>query len=161
NRLTSTTGGATTNSQWDINAPLPELATEQDTSGNLLRRYLYGTAITPLSLTTPTGTSYYHYDTLGSVTNLTSNTGTTQWTYTYEPFGAFRNQPTKNDPNAPVNPVQFTGQYNDAATNLYNLRARQYDAATGRLLSSDPAEPPLTSPATATYVYAGDQPTVM
>src|SRR5439155_23423219 len=85
NRLTSTTAGATTNYQWDTNAPLPELASERDSNGNLIRRYVYGSAITPLSLTTPANTYYYHYDQLGSVTNLTNSTGATQWTYSYEP----------------------------------------------------------------------------
>ena len=38
-------------------------------------------------MTTGGAAYYYHYDNLGSVANLTSATGTTQWTETYEPFG--------------------------------------------------------------------------
>jgi RHS repeat-associated protein len=98
---------------------------------------------------------YYQYDLLGSVTNLTSETGTTEWTYGYEPFGATRTQ-TKNDPNAPVNPMTFAGEYTDS-TGLYDLRARQYDATTGRFLQIDP----LPSSDAAAYVYVADKPTVM
>jgi RHS repeat-associated protein len=159
NRLTTTTGSTVTNSQWDTNHALPQLATERDGSGTLLRRYVYGGA-GPVSMTTPADTFYYHYDQLASVANLTDSTGDPHWTYSYEPFGAIKTA-TQDDPTTPANPIQFTGQYNDPDSGLYNLRARQYDTATGRLLSRDPAEEPRTAPHTASYVYAGDRPTVM
>ena len=44
--------------------------------------------------------------------------------------------------------------------NLYNLRARQYDTATGRFLARDPASHPLTDGTRTPYAYASDQPTV-
>ncbi|WP_371948004.1 RHS repeat-associated core domain-containing protein [Actinomadura monticuli] len=39
----------------------------------------------------------------------------------------------------------------------YNLRARQYDPATGRFVSRDP----LNRPYTSSYAYAADSPTVL
>jgi RHS repeat-associated protein len=33
----------------------------------------------------------------------------------------------------------FTGQFLDSATELYDLRARQYDTSTGQFLTEDPS----------------------
>jgi hypothetical protein len=49
---------------------------------------------------------------LGSVVNLASSTGTTEWTSSYEPTGAIHSQ-TSNDTNAPLNPLKFIAEYND------------------------------------------------
>jgi RHS repeat-associated protein len=81
---------------------------------------------------------YYHYDPLGSVADLTSSTGATEWTESYEPYGAVHSE-TQNDPNAPTSPIKFAAEYLDP-TGLYYLRARQYDLNTGRFLSTDPLD---------------------
>ncbi len=128
-RLSVTSAGETTTELWDPNADLPQLALEQNASGGLLRRYLYGADL--ISMTTPNDTYCDHHDALGSVTNITSSTGATEWTDSYEPFGAVLTE-TQNDPTAPANPIKFTGQYLDPTTSLYHLRARQYDPASGR-----------------------------
>jgi RHS repeat-associated protein len=92
-------------------------------------------------------THYYHYDRIGSVTGITSGTGPTEWTYPSEPFGAAW-LTTKVDPNAPVNPLRFPGQYEDPPSKLVSLRARQYDTTTGRFLGT--AIPNPQDPATRT-----------
>jgi RHS repeat-associated protein len=161
-RLTASAGGSTTKYLWDSNSPtgeLPQLALERDGAGNLLRRYLYGQDPGPLSLATPTGTFYDHYDSFGSVTKLTSAGGAPEWTYAYEPFGPLRSS-SKDDPAAPANPMQFAGQYLDPNTALYNMRARQYDPAVARFLSTDPLSPDHDDPYSSAYAYASDQPTV-
>jgi RHS repeat-associated protein len=157
NRLSASTSASTINSLWDINQPLPQLALERDGAGNPLRRYTYGAS--RISMSSGGNGFYYHYDALGSVANLTSANGTSEWTYSYEPFGVARTA-TKNDPNAPTNPMQFTGEYIDA-NGLYNLRARQYDTMTGRFTAPDPAPNRSGVSATSSYVYANDRPTVM
>jgi RHS repeat-associated protein len=53
--------------------------------------------------------------------------------------------------------LAFGGQLLDVVTGLYDLRARMYDPTTGRFLQQDPARADLDN---ATYVYAGDRPTV-
>ncbi|GAA1858059.1 polymorphic toxin-type HINT domain-containing protein [Myceligenerans crystallogenes] len=60
----------------------------------------------------------------------------------------------------PVNPMRFTGAYQDSSTGEgnYFMRARNYDPGTGRFSSVDPlgAQPPGSSP----YVYAANNPLV-
>lgn len=81
----------------------------------------------------------------------------TQWSFAYEPYGLTRSA-TKNDPLAPDNPLRFAGEYQDS-TGLYHLRARQYDPASGRFLSTDPPARSRAVPAVSSYVYADDRPT--
>lgn len=157
-RLKATQGSSITNYLWDESADLPQLALERDGSNNLLRRYLNGPD--PLSMTTGGATYYYHHDGLGSIANVTSATGAAQWTYGYEPFGTTRTE-TKNASKAPTNLLRFTGQLYDTATSLYDLRARQYDPASGRFLSLDPLAQGLARAPTSHYVYASDRPTVL
>jgi RHS repeat-associated protein len=145
-----------TNYLWDTNNDLSQLALERDGSGSLVRRYTYGAQ--RISMRSGGTDFYYHYDTLGSVSNLTSASGASEWTYSYEPYGTTRTT-TQNDPGAPANPMQFTGEYIDPS-GLYNLRAREYDSATGRFLERDPVSPPGEAPSTSGYVYASDRPTV-
>lgn len=99
---------------------------------------------------------YFHFDGLGSVSNLTSSTGATQWTYEYHPFGAARTT-TQNASKAPANLIQFAAQYLDP-TGLYHMRARQYDPSTGRFTANDPAVPLPIDPFVSSYVYAKDNP---
>jgi RHS repeat-associated protein len=146
-----------TNYLWDPNGFLPLLVRESDGKDVLLRRYVYGADL--ISMATGAGPFYYHHDGLGSVANLTSAAGTPQWTYTYEPFGSLRSE-VKNDPTAPTNLMRFTGELIDTPTMLYHLRARQFDPATGRFLSLDPAAPTPFAPYVSPYAYVNDRPTV-
>jgi RHS repeat-associated protein len=124
----------------------------------LLRRYIYG--LGRISMTSGGSDFFYHYDTLGSVSNVTSAASATEWTYAYEPYGAPRTT-TQNDPLAPANPQQFTGEYLDDASATYYLRARDYDTTTGRFLGLDPLERTIGDPAVSGYVYADDLPTAL
>lgn len=107
-RLQAANGGSVVNYVWDVNNSLPELALERDGSGGALRNYLRGTKMT--SMDAGGSTSYFHYDGLGSVTNVTSTTGASQWKYSYEPFGSVRSE-TQDDPSAPQNVLRFAGDY--------------------------------------------------
>jgi RHS repeat-associated protein len=160
NRLQASTGSQASkkiNFLWDTNRDLPQLALERDGNNTLIRRYLYGSR--RISMRTGTSDYYYHYDALGSVRNVTSSAGVTQWTDTYEPFGAIRTE-TKNVTSAPENAIKFTGEYVDP-TGLYYLRARQYDPGTARFLSRDPVELDERQPTLSSYVYVANRPTVM
>jgi len=159
-RLRASTGAQAsrvTGLLWDVNGGLPQIASERDGNGKPLRRYVYG--MHRISQTAGNSTSYFAYDGLGSVANLTSATGGMQWTWSYDPFGAIRAE-TKASGNQPASTMRFAGEYLDP-TGLYHLRARQYDPEVGRFLSSDPADGDIGSPLVAAYVYVADRPSVM
>jgi RHS repeat-associated protein len=136
NRLRESAGSQARAYLWDTSFGLPQLALERDGQGTLLRRYVYG--LRRISLSTPTATSYYHSDSLGSVVALSSASGQLERSLAYEPFGLTRTE-TQEDPHAPDSPFRFAGELRDA-TGLYYLRARQYDPRLGRFLQVDPPE---------------------
>jgi RHS repeat-associated protein len=142
---------------WDVNAVLPQLALERDGSGAPISRFLLGDST--ISMTSVGTASYYHYDGLGSVVDLTSASGELERSYRYEPFGGIRGEDAA--PNPPANRLLFTSEFLDPSTNLYDLRARQYDPTIGRFLSIDPLEPPLDTLSLSRYAYALDDPTAL
>ncbi len=186
NRISATTAGVPTTYRWDINNPLPLLAAERTGTGRP-QVYRYDPTGQPLSLLPgrrispiptpgrdggaaaapdrPAGPpispglarSYYATDWLGSVTDLTGAGGTPTHAYTYQPFGETS---TAAAVGAATNPLRFAGQYLDPVTGQYNLRARQYDPATGRLTSTDPLTPDTGTPAAKLYAYTANRPTV-
>jgi RHS repeat-associated protein len=153
---TGTQASKKTNFLWDVNQGLAQLALERDGNNALIRRYVYGQR--RISQTAGSSTSYYLYDGLGSVANLTSSTGSTQWTWSYEPFGSIRTE-TKASGQQPDNFMKFTGEYLDP-TALYHLRARQYDPASGRFLTRDPLRVAAADPTVSSYTYANNRPTL-
>ena len=156
-RLTRATNGTVNvKYSWDTVGGIPELALERDGTGGLVRRYVQG-PIGPVSVATPAGVFYYASDPIGSVRSVTDSAGVEQWRYDYDPYGEPR-ATTQTQAGAPVNPVQFTGEYLDTESALYHLRARQYDPTTGRFDAMDPVDGPLTDPYTGEYVYVSDGP---
>lgn len=152
NQISATTGGATTNHLWDANGTLPQLILERDSLGNLIRRYAYGSG--RISMTTPTTTAYYSSDPLGTVTDISGTGATLLGQYDNQPFGDGTTS-SSVDPSVAGNPYAFTGEYQDPTTGLYDLRARQYDPATGRFLSPDPI---MLDPNAGAYSYVSDNP---
>jgi RHS repeat-associated protein len=134
---------------------------ERDGSGSLLRRYTYGASVgqVPLSMSTYGSEHYYLPDSLGSVADVVSASGTPEWTYTYEPYGGLRAE-TQGGQGAPDNLMRFTGQLFDPTTGTYHLRARIYDPATGRFLQIDPAPTSSANSAGGTYAYVRGRATV-
>ena len=157
NRLTKTVDSVTTDYWWDDNNDLPLLAVEQQGS-TAIREYHYADRL--LSVTTSGGTSYYHHDTLNSTAAITDSAGAIEWTYAYTPYGEPR-QTTQVDPNAPDNPIQYTGQLIDPETGLYDLRARTYNPADGGFLTTDPLDQELDDPALSNYLYAAGDPLLL
>ena len=158
-RLQASTGSGVSdkvNFLWDPNFGLPQLALERDGAGALLRRYVHGNDL--ISMTSGGVAYYYHKDGIGSITNVTSASGTPQWSYSYEPFGSSR-MTTKINPLAPDNPVRFTGEYLDP-TGLYHLRARQFDPSLGRFTATDPLPAGPSDPYVSSYAYVNNRPTL-
>ncbi len=156
-RRSATTGSATTTYSWDPNNSVDRLAVE--TAGSTVRSYRYAASGAPASYTSTgtTGPLYDLTDDQHNVSDLLNNTGNAQWAYTYEPYGAARTT-TKVSSTAPTNLLGYTGAYTDPATGLLDLRARQYDTATGTFGGRDPLGQAAGTAAFNTFQYAGDTP---
>ena len=107
---------------------------EERGSGNVLQAtYTYGTGIDEvLTMSRASQTYYYFHDGLGSVTDLTKNTGELVESYQYDVYG----QPTTSSTIG--NPYLFTGREYDQESGLYYYRARFYHPGIGRFLQRDP-----------------------
>ena len=76
---------------------LPTVVAERDGNGKLIRRYVYGLDV--LSQTTSNkGPYWYHEDGLGSVTDITSASGTPLWWAEYQPYGLVRASGSTSQP---------------------------------------------------------------
>jgi len=107
-----------------------------------------------LTITRDGSTWYYHYDGLGSVTELTDSTGALAQAYEYDAWGI----PTIYDPTSSIgNPYLYTGRRWDAPISLYYYRARHYNPATGRFIQPDPIG---YDDGPNLYTYVSNSPTV-
>ena len=154
NRVTVKIGSNTITQTWDINNPLPQLATSQGPTGT--QNYLWG--VGSLGFTTSAGSFYNLHDDQGSTVSVISSDGTLQSTASYDPFGVTIGT-TKPVSTAPTNPIGWQGQLADP-NGQYDLRAREYDPSTGQFLSRDPVEGNLDATVLSPYIYANDMPTV-
>jgi RHS repeat-associated protein len=112
--------------------------------------YLYDDAGTPIEQVIPAGVAlHYGHDQYRSTRPLTDAAGTVAATFTYDPYGNLTAHTGTAD-----TPLRWNGQYQDADTGPYYLRARYYDPQTGQFLTRDPLEA-LTQ---AAYGYADGSP---
>jgi RHS repeat-associated protein len=97
---------------------------------------------------------YYQVDGLGSTRLLTDNNGAIVVEYDYDAYGNL----TRKDGDADNNYL-FTGEQYDSNFDGYYLRARYYDPATGRFVSTDPFEGFNDQPVTLhDYLYGNVNP---
>lgn len=143
-RTSRTIGAATQRFAWDTHAGLPLVLTDGTTS------YLYDDAGTPIEQVDPAGVAlYYGHDQYGSTRLLTDAAGAVAATFTYDPYGNLTAHTGTAD-----TPLRWNGQYQDADTGLYYLRARYYDPVTAQFLTRDP----LTAFTLAAYAFGGGNP---
>ena len=76
--------------------------------------------------------TYYLYNAHGDVVQLADEHGNLTKTYEYDAFGNEKNR--TSDPN----PFRYCGEYYDAESGSYYLRARYYNPAVGRFTQEDP-----------------------
>ena len=83
-RVAKTVNGVSTSYVYDGD----QVIMEYNTSGQALRRYVYGGGIDePICLFTTNAQYSYHFDSLGSVIALSSGSGAVAERYTYDAFG--------------------------------------------------------------------------
>ncbi|MDD5063724.1 MAG: RHS repeat-associated core domain-containing protein [Phycisphaerae bacterium] len=104
---------------------------ETDTAGTVQAVYNYGNDL--ISMKRADVNSFYLYDGLGSVKQLTDDSETVVASYTYDSFGSLI-----ASSGSITNAYGFTGEQFDSSSELLYLRARYYNPAAGRFLSRDP-----------------------
>jgi len=92
---------------------------------------------------------YIHQDQLGSTRMLTDQAGTSVGSFTFDAYGALL-----ASGGTASTPLLYAGQYRDAESALYYLRARFYDPATAQMLTRDPRATLTGEP----HSYVGDDP---
>jgi RHS repeat-associated protein len=106
----------------------------------------------PLGETEGNSISYLHHDGMGSITALSSPSGTLAGTVAYAPFGEVESSTGRRSV------YGFTGRELDPSGLMY-FRARHYDPGTGRFLSKDPLLGVLQAPGSLNrYTYARNSP---
>lgn len=110
---------------------------EVDNSGNVLARYASTQSLgvdQPLAQFRSGTASYYEQDGLGSVTTLSTTSGTIANTYSYDSFGNLT-----ASTGSVTNPFQYTGRDYDPETGLRYYRTRYFDPTIGRFINEDMA----------------------
>jgi RHS repeat-associated protein len=142
----------TTNYLYDGTKLGTNIIEEVDNSGNVLARYTQDLSIDRPFAELRSGTSsYYEQDGLGSVTSLSSSTGSLPNTYTYDSFGKLT-----ASTGTLTNPFQYAGRELDSETGLYYDRGRYYNPSIGRFHSGDPIG---FGGGINFYAYVGNDPT--
>jgi YD repeat-containing protein len=110
----SVSGGASTQLIWNTEPSLPLLIETGSTS------IINGPDGLPEEQLTSGGTRYYyHQDQIGSTLALSDPSGTQVQSYAYDPYGNLT-----SSSGSITNPFQFQGQYLDATSAVYYMRAR-------------------------------------
>ena len=116
-------------------------------TGALAAGYVYA-GDRPLLRFGPDGPVYYLEDALGSVIGLSDGHGSRVASFQYDGFGNLRHSsgPASALPAVTGGDFRFHGEWLEAVTGFYHLRARDYDSRVGRFLTRDAAAPDLTVP---------------
>jgi RHS repeat-associated protein len=142
-RMSKTVGGSTTQYLWDVANNIPLLLKDGSTA------YIYGPGGLPLEQVNGSTAVWLHHDQIGSSRLITDGSGTSQATHTYDPYGNL-----VASTGTITNPLRFAGEYLDAESGMYYLRARYYEPATGQFISRDRAVALTLKP----YAYSAGNP---
>jgi len=130
----------------------PRVIEERTPGGVLLASFVHGPQ--PISITQPSGESFYLLDAHSGVRHLLNALGAITDSYSYDGFGN-----TIATSGTTPNDLLYRGERFDAQLGQYYLRARYYDPATGRFSQMDPWSGSLANPVTLNkYLYANGDP---
>lgn len=135
-RTRRTAGGITRDYVWNHALTLPATAIERE-AGTDLRYYIHtpdGALLYAIDAAT-NARHFYHFDESGNTRFVTDDGGVVIASYAHTPFGVLLGRSGDLD-----NPFTWQGQWGvyDDGDGLYYIRARYYDADSGRFLSRDP-----------------------
>ena len=150
-RTSRTHGGTTTSFLVDKNRPFGEVLAE--TTGATTVTYTHGHDL--VAQTRPaTGASFYLHDGQLSTRQLADDAGAVTDDYTYDAYGR-QLAAAGTTPNR----YRYGGEQLDDSTGFYYLRARYYDPASGRFVSTDPQQgSAFDPPSLHRYLYANANP---
>ena len=138
----------------DINSQYTQVLMEYGANQSITNVYEYGAQRNSATINGSKG--YYLYDGRGSVASLSGQTGGNMVQYFYDAYGVT----TTNYGNQLNNPYQYNAEYTDSSTGNQYLRARYYDAASGRFLTKDTYLGETNDPLSRNlYTYARNNPT--
>jgi RHS repeat-associated protein len=144
---------------WDDLSSLPVRTGEYDPAGSLTAAWLPDpTSTTGAALAEISGgvSSWLLSDPFANVTAAFDATGSTlAGTRSLDAFGGARAAATGSLADSAIG---FAGQYLESATGLYDMRARDYDPASGRFTANDPVAVPTGMPYFSGYSYAFNNP---
>ncbi len=125
--------------------------------GDLIERsgYVHAPLVDRPLLMLSGGKTYgLHADALGSIRNITDESGNDVARFEYDAFGQLISATGEI-----VCPFTYTAREYDAATGLYYYRSRWYDPGLGRFISMDPVSGQVDQPRSLNpYVYAFNDP---
>lgn len=119
---------------WDAQG-MGNILMETDDVGNPRYVYIHGLGMIARIKTSDNTLQYYHHDFRGSTVAMTDASQNITHKYAYDPFGKVTDMAE-----ADANSFRYVGKYGVLAesNSFYYMRARFYDAETGRFLSEDP-----------------------
>lgn len=155
NRIQRTRGADNTRYVLNLNSPISLVLQTTDGNGNLRKNYIYGLGLLE-SIDSLGNVLFYHFDGNHNTVAITDKFDSVKATYTYLPKGAlFGKTGTLSQP------FTFLGEFGveQETDSCYYIRARYYDAGTGRFLSKDPLFGDKFEPQTLNrYLYALNNP---
>ncbi len=159
---TRTTGAKTIRYYGNRAFAMNPIVAEQDTAGSRFVRYYVwtpgGKLLYMIDAADGNRVYFYHTDRAGSILALTNAGGNVTDSYAYAPHGKLLRHQGSN--NQPFTYLGYFGvrQEGESGT-LYQMRARYYDAVSGRFLTREPQWPNLRDPRQIIpYSYARNNP---
>jgi RHS repeat-associated protein len=151
NRIAKTVNGQTTTFLVDSNQSFAQVMEETASTGETT---IYTRGAGLIGQSSSAGSAYVYADHLGSTRLITDTQGAATATLAYEAFGQVAAQT-----GTPGTNFRFAGEYADAETGFYYLRARLIDPAIGRFTTPDTfAGIPTDPPSLHKYLYAHADP---
>jgi len=160
--LTRTDGAETTRYFYNRALGLAPILAEGDAGSGAFRRFYVwtpsGSLLYMIDAQDGNQVYFYHFDRTGSTLALTDQAGNLTDAYAYDPFGDLFHHQGGN-----AQPFTYAGQWGvrqeGDSGSFYHMRARYYDAITGRFISREPLWPQVgNAQAINPYQYAYQNP---